>query len=84
MIIHIEWKPEAYLECGIWLFMLCHSNHSNSQQCFAKYCLCEAQLNSLFRSLYREQLVFPHLCLPLQTSNPAPLSLSAGLWRVRT
>lgn len=62
MIIHIEWKPEAYLECGLWLFMVCHSNQSNSQQCFAKYRLCEAQLNSLFRSLYREQLVFPHLC----------------------
>lgn len=56
---------EAELEQGLWLFMVRHSNQSNSQQLFAKYCLCEAQLNSLFRSRYREQLVFPHLSVSL-------------------
>lgn len=43
--------------------MVIHSNQNNSQQLFAKHCLCEAELNSLFRSLYREALIFPHLSL---------------------
>lgn len=44
------------------MFVICGVpfKRGNSQKWFAKYCSCEAGLNSLFRSLYREQLVFPH------------------------
>lgn len=55
----------------------------NSQQIFAKYCLCEAKLNSLFRSLQGSySSLFFLIALSLQNSNPGPLSLGAGLVRV--
>lgn len=63
--IRTEWMQKAFLEHGSWLFVTCHSNRTNSQQLFAKYCLCETQLNSLFSSLYREQLVLHHLSVSL-------------------
>lgn len=56
---------------------------ANSQQWFAKYSSHVKPSSIASLDLSTENSLFFLITLSRQTSNPAPLSLSAGLWRVR-